>query len=162
MGNKWSDSLVRKKLSGFLLETVTENSSEPVPGEIMGSLAREVLTKDDLKALKSAIRRLAKYVDEDTIEALREEYDEIKDDLGWAASRKGKAVLAINDWVQGFYEEFRSNAGFSEVSIGGHASKNVVFVVGRVSSPEVLKELESYVAGKEPPLKVLYEVRIGA
>lgn len=162
MSEKWSEKLVKRKISDFLVEELIEQTAEPIPTEILDLLKHEIVEKADLKKLRDAIRLLKKYADEDMVDYIREEYEEIKDDIDWAATAKGKCILDINDWVQGFYEEFRTKDEFANVAIGGHTTKEVVFVAGTVSTTENLDALKTYVSSKSPPLDVLYEVRVAA
>ncbi len=161
MKELWSAKLVKRQISDFLVDELVEQSLKQIPTEILNGLKHTVVAKADLKQLKEAIRSLKKYVDEDAIEYLQEEYDEIKDDLEWAATAKGKRILSVNDWSQGFFEEFRAMSQFSGIAIGAHTTKNAVFVAGTVLSSEGLEVLKRYIAAKTPPLAVLYDVKIG-
>ncbi len=46
--------------------------------------------------------------------------------------------------------------------IGGHSKREVIFLSGIVSSREVFEDLMAYLDAKQPPFKVMSDVRIGS
>lgn len=163
MSETWSEQLVKKGISEFLIEELDEHLFDE--NKIVATkklLSRTVLTENDLKELQEAIESLADDLPEDYIDYLLEECDEMEDDIEWASSDKGKEILAINDWIQKFYDEFRAKPEFNEVLIGSHTEKSVVVVTGEVKLEIELYNLKEYVSSKEPPLEVLYQVNVSA
>lgn len=88
------------------------------------------------------------------------EVREIRKDQRWLTSNRGRYILALNRWAEPFFEEFRSFPEFSDVMIGGHAQREVVFVTGAVANQIDLDRLLEYVGSKDPPYKVLTKLKI--
>lgn len=159
--NKWSDFLCKASISKFLIEDVKkESKGKEVPALLLESISKEVKTKNDFKELEKSIRLLKEYISAELYNAIKEEQGEIKSDLKWIGTRRGKYILAINNWLQVFHNEFRSYKEFEDVLIGGHSERLVVFLVGKVKTKEAHDKLLSYVNSKKPPYKLFTQIEI--
>lgn len=162
MNQPWSEKLIQKSIADFVIEDLLEEAEITIPDSILDGLKITVESSEDLETLNAAIEQLRDIVDEDLLISIEEEYDEISDDLEWSKTAKGQSILKINDWVQSFYEELRSNESYKDVMVGGHTEKEVIFVAGKVTSEEFLGKLKSFIDSKKPPMELLYKVEVAA
>ena len=153
----WREFIVKETISEFVINQLRDK----VPEEHLVTLENLVCkTKADIRQLSKCVKVLKKHLDSDVYEELCDELNEIKEDNNWIGSSRGKYVLAINEWMQPFYEEFRSIPKFDDIFIGGHSEKTVVFVCGKVSTHEDYDLLLDFITKKKPPFKVLADVMI--
>lgn len=160
MTEAWSEQLIKKGISEFLIDELDEHLPENKLESAKKLLSRKINTETDLKELIDAIESLSDDLPEDYVDYLMEECDEMEDDIEWAASAKGKEILSINDWAQEFHDEFRTLSEFDDVFIGGHTEKSVIFVSGKVKLETELHKLKEYVVSKNPPLEILMQVSV--
>lgn len=160
MNDLWSNQLVKKSISEFLTDELEEHLPEKELESTRNQLSIFVESKEDLEKLRTSIAALEDKVDEGFFDCLMEDFSDIEEDYHWKSTGKGKEVMELNDWAQQFYQEFRLNEAYEDVLIGGHESKNVVFVAGSVKTQAVLDELIEYVSSKSPPLEVLWSVKV--
>jgi hypothetical protein len=159
--SNWSAALIKKSLSETTAEECRRHLGSAYAEEV-AALTAAVESKDDLKRLKASWKRLKKLLPEDTAEVVAEEVAEICDDARFAASAHGKYLLALNAWQETFFREFRGRAEFADVVVGGHPEQRVVFVAGIVDREEIYRALVEYLAGKNPPFRLLTDVRLGS
>ncbi|MFT5890705.1 MAG: hypothetical protein ACI9Y7_000798 [Dokdonia sp.] len=89
-----------------------------------------------------------------------EEQVEIKSDLKWIGSKRGKYVIEINDWAQNFYSEFRSNKEFEDILIGAHSERMIIFLTGKIKGKDTFEKLLNYIVSKNPPFKLVSKIEI--
>jgi hypothetical protein len=150
-------SIFKHTISKYVLEDIEKLCGAPQP-----DLARACYSKEDLKALKDAVKLIRPKLDEDTRETVKEELAEIVDDLKFLSTKRGKYVDAIQEWHAGFHKEFLGLPQFEKIVIGGHVDKIVVFVTGVIKDRETFQELVQYVESKNPPFPILTKVYLGA
>lgn len=156
MSSPWRQALVQDRLSAVLLDQIRPYCAV----DVIAELARPVADKASLAALAAAAMAGAKRLPPHLADALQDEISEIKTDAKWIGTKRGRYVLAINQWAEGFHREFRSRPEFTDAYLGGHVSSQVVVVTGKVRSQQVLEELLAYVASKDPPFKLLVKVTV--
>jgi hypothetical protein len=158
MATPWQQCLVKDRFDAELLTEIAPHCST---GEVAG-LATVVTDEASLKALEAAVAPIARKLPNALRETLREELAQIRADNRWLGTKRGRYVMAVNLWLETFHREFRSRAEFAKVQIGAHTEKEVVCIAGSVRSQQVLDELLTYVASKNPPYKLLLKAAIDA
>jgi hypothetical protein len=158
MAEKWRTLLVKESISDGLIDALEAKVDAKIVAQFRTLAGR---SPQELKTLESLIAKVRKYIDAEHHESLRDELQEIKEDNRWLGSKRGRYVLAINSWVHSFRADFVGLAKFSDVVVGGHAKKEVVFVCGKVASKRDYDDLLAYIESKRPPFKVLVEVTVG-
>lgn len=153
-------SLVRTQLSDTLVDELIEEEGLPSDSAWLPVLRAEVRSRKDFTTLKKAIAEIAPMISESSREALEEELQEIQEDLEWVGSARGRYVIAINEWIQPFHQEFHAIERFARVLVGGHAEREVVFATGSVETREDYQALLEYLASKNPPFKIHTKVTI--
>lgn len=157
MAEEWRSLLVKESISGWLIDALEAKVDAKIVAQLRTITCR---SRQELKALESLIRDVRKSVDIEHYESLRDELREIREDNRWLGSNRGRYVLAINSWIQSFHADFISLAKFSDVMLGGHATKEVVFVCGKVATQRDHDDLLAYIQSKRPPFKVLVQVAV--
>ena len=151
--------VVKKQISEHLVDEVREECGADF--EVPSILEATIDSKTDMKALKDAIKAMKPRLSEDLLEALREECQEIADDLKWIGTKRGNYIMRINEWVEPFHAEFRAMKQYDDVIMGGHSSRQVVMLSGKVKTKRILKQLVKYIESKGPPFKLLLDVTVG-
>ena len=159
--SNWTSCLVKTSLSPWLVGECGSHVTDPAKAAWLVQLGISVDSPADLKNLRATTKRLKPVLPPDLFESLDEEVREIAEDAKWAKTARGRYVGAINQWAEPFFSEFRARLEFSDVSIGSHATREVVFATGFVKSEAIFRELLSYMQSKNPPYKVMTDVRIG-
>jgi hypothetical protein len=158
LGTKWKTLIVKECLSEILIDDIRTKIEE----QDLNTLRKAVCTsKADIRKLEAAAKRVRKQLDPDQWNDLKREIQEIKEDNRWIGTKRGKYVLAINEWVEPFHREFRAITQFEDAFIGGHAEKESVYVCGKVSNQRDYDDLLEFVESKNPPFKVIADVKIG-
>jgi GMP synthase (glutamine-hydrolysing) len=146
----WSSMLVRRTLSDATVERVLDE----IRSVVQRGLRMEVDRRKSLKKLRETVLALRPFLSSDTLGQLQDELGEIADDLEWRKSKRGKYVAEASDWVQGFYEDFRSRPEYRDVLVGCHPDKHVISVRGRLDRREDREALVAYLESKNPPYKL--------
>lgn len=158
--NKWSSILVKNEISTFLLDDLKEYFKD-IPLNELEIISQKIINKKSLKLVKKVIIDNKKNISKLLMENLLEEISEIKEDLEWKSTSKGKSIIYINDWVQLFFTEFRLNEKFEDVYIGGHTeNKDLIYVYGKVKTEADKISLLDYINSKKPELKLMINVQI--
>lgn len=160
MSEPWSKALVRSSFSEWLIDDAIRDSNGAIASEVETLLRTPAEKKSHVSELKKALSLVKPFVSKDTFEALKEELAEITEDFSWAKSKRGKYVSEIQDWVQTFHSELRAQEKFDDLFVGGHESLEVVYVVGKAESNEVLNELIKLLHEKKPPRKIMTKVTV--
>jgi len=156
---KWSNSLCKSSISTHLIEDIKNECGSSIPLALIETISTKIANKKDFKQLKAAINYLKDDISEELYTAIIEEQKEIKKDLQWIGTKRGKYVSALNDWHQTFHTEFRSINEFEDVLIGGHTERIVVFIFGKIKNEATLERLLEYINSKNPPYKLLVQVK---
>ncbi len=164
---KWSESLVQRKVGDEVFETnedVTQIDQTQL--DDMQFLCEGVFTdKERLKKVRGKIKKtycgkgnssLVRNVAESVLEQLAE----IKDDLKFAKSRRGKFILFVNDWAQQAYVGLRQDTRFDDIMIGSHLEEERIVVTGETSDPATLVETIQMIATNEPGVPVEYRITV--
>lgn len=154
------EQMLKDSISDFLIEELEEHLSGEKLESAKNMLSNTIESEDDIKKLKESLESLSGDLPEDFIDYLWEEVDEIEDDIEWAASDKGKEIISINRWTEQFYDEFRAMDEFEEVMIGGHTGESAILVAGEVKAESDIKKLKDYIVSKNPPLEVIWKVKL--
>lgn len=157
IGN-WKSLLIKESFSTELIEELTDHLDQETLASLEGFRCSSDESLIELKEILSKVKRMAA---EDLLEDFKEEAAEIKDDFKWLSTKRGKYIVAINEWLETFFGEFRSFPEFENVVIGGHTEKQVVFVSGTVADLPTHKRLAAFIQAKAPPFKLLDAVVIG-
>ena len=131
-----------------------------IASEVETQLRTTVEDKSGVSALKKTLTLVKPLISKKTLEALNEELTEIREDFSWIKSKRGKYVSEMQDWVQTFHGDLRAQKKFDDLYVGGHASLEVVYVVGKARSDDVLDELIKFLQEKNPPRKIMTKVTI--
>ena len=158
--NKWSNSLCRVSISKHLIDEVKKEYEGDFFLSLLNSMSKDIKNRNDFKELGKNVNQLKGYISEESFRMILEEQTEIKNDLKWIGSKRGKYILEINDWVQSFYSEFRSNKEFEDVLIGGHSERMVVFLTGKIEGKDTFEKLLNFIESKKPPHKLLFQIEI--
>ncbi len=158
--NKWSTILCKNSISKHLLEEIKNEGNNNLTLSVFNVISTEINDQNDFKNLKEAIPYLKDHLSEGLYNAILEEQEEIQKDLKWISTKRGKYILAINNWQESFYTEFRSKHEFDNVFIGGHAARMVIFLTGKVDGKDTFDDLLTYVNSKNPPYKLLIQIEI--
>ena len=158
--NKWSEHLTQDTLSGHLIQEMLSHLSEG-QAELIAELSTPCDNKRDISAKRRIVKKVASSIPDCVLQEVLDELDEISKDIGWKKSPRGKYISAINDWVQPFHSEIRSNPRFDSLAVGGHVKHEVVFVAGKAENQNDLDELLKLLAEHNPPYKILVDVKVG-
>ena len=120
--------LIKTKIDEHTLSDALEGAK--IASHVLERLRGEFLTLAAASEAMEAFKAAMPTGGDD--ELILEELNEIKKDLKWAATKKGKLILAYNEAAPGLYRIIRGQMGLSEVMIGGHSEKMAVVVTGRV------------------------------
>lgn len=156
---KWSSLLCKVSISKDIVEEVERECKES-SSSLIESISKDVKDKGEWKQLAQAIKQLETIAPTELFNMILQELEEIKEDLSWIGTKKGKYIAAINDWQQNFYSEFRSKKEFENIFIGGHSQRMVVFLTGILNTTKEYERLLDYVKSKNPPFKLLSQVQI--
>lgn len=162
MPESWSQSLVRSSLTRSLVDEAVAEAGGALAHDVEVVLRSDVNCRSQVADLKKAISSLKRMISPATFESLMEELEEIREDFTWAKSRRGEYVKEIQNWCQSFHHEMRSINEFGALHVGGHDSLEVVYVVGKAESEEVLKSFVEFLSSKKPPRKIMTNVVITA
>ena len=162
MPQPWSKSLVRSSFSEWLVDDAIREANGAIAPEAEALLRTSAEKKSQVSELKKALSAVKPLISTGTYEALHEELAEIREDFSWAKSNRGKYVLEIQDWVQTFHADMRSQKRFEGLYVGGHESLEIVYVVGKAASVEVVDELVAFLHKRNPPRKIMTKVTISA
>ncbi len=157
----WTSFLVKTSLSPWLVGKCGSDVTDPERAARLTQLRVSVDSPADLRTLRATAKRLRPFLPSALFESLQEEVREIAVDAKWAKTARGGYVVAINRWAETFFAEFSARAQFRDVLIGSHATREAVFATGFVQSADVFRELLAYIQSKNPPYKVMTDVRIG-
>jgi hypothetical protein len=160
MSQPWSKSIVRCSLSNWLVDDAIRESGGAIASDVEAVLRGEIESTPQVTLLKKALTSVKRNLTTSTFEALTEELNEIRKDFTWAKSERGKYVSTIQDWAQSFHAEMRSNGEFDGLYVGGHASIEVVYIVGKAQSEAVLNRFIEFILSKNPPRKIMTNVKI--
>lgn len=160
MSQPWSKSIVRSSLSSWLVDDAIRESGGAIAPDVEAVLRGEIESAPQVTLLKKALTSVKRNLTTSTFAALTEELSEIREDFTWAKSERGKYVSAIQDWVQSFHAEMRSDGEFDGLYVGGHASIEVVYIVGKAQSEAVLNRFIEFILSKNPPRKIMTNVKI--
>lgn len=155
--NKWSDRLVKTRISKCLIDSLIVAG---VDDKVLGEIGVKVEHRNQVLQLRKLLKSIKAIIEPSLQDKISEEINEIASDLKWKISDRGKYVTSLQDWIQLFHEKLLANPDFSHVFIGGHSSREIVYVVGHVQSPEVLKRLEIFLLNQNPPFPLLLDCRI--
>ena len=158
--NKWSNSICKTSISKYIIDELIQEYKKEIDSSILQSISLDIKDKVEYKELERAIKELKNKIREELYLAILEEQTEIKEDLQWIGTRRGKYIVEINNWQEGFYSEFRSKEEFENILIGGHTDRMVVFVTGEVNNREQYQRLLDYINSKKPPFKLLTQIEI--
>ena len=160
MSEPWSKSIVRSSLSDWLVDDAIRESGGAIAPDVEAVLRGEIESSPQVTLLKKALTSVKRNLTTSTFEALTEELSEIREDFTWTKSERGKYVSAIQDWAQSFHAEMRSDGEFDGLHVGGHASIEVVYIVGKARSEVVLNRFIEFILSKNPPRKIMTNVKI--
>lgn len=158
MTGNWKSFLIKETFSPELVEELGPYIDEGAQAALQGFRCS---SKEHLTVLKGLLSQLNRKLPEDLLEELKEEAREIRDDFKWMGTKRGKYILAVNEWLEAFFDEFRSFPEFGDVVIGGHSEKEVIFVTGRVADLPTHQRLIAFIQAKTPPFKLRDAVVIG-
>lgn len=91
---------------------------------------------------------------------LKEELEEISEDLRWSKSSKGKLVLAANTFAEIVCIQLRNHGKFNSVFIGAHPNEMQIMVTGKVEDASVYRDLIALLHGFPAPYPVSERVTI--
>jgi len=155
-----SGLLVKNKITEILIDDIA-NSVPSISEDDMNILRQSINNQKEIKATQEVVFRCKNIISELLHEQLEEELREITEDLKWKKSKRGKAVIIINEWSQTFYGEFRSFDKYENVFIGGHSEiNNVIFITGNVKYNEDIDDLLHYLKSKNPPFKIVTQITV--
>jgi hypothetical protein len=160
MSRSWSKIFVRSALTKWLVDDAVREANGAIAADIESVLRAEVESISQVNRLKKALASVKRDVSSSTFESLAEELSEIREDFTWARSGRGKYVSAVQDWVQSFHAEMRSDVEFDGLYVGGHASIEVVYIAGKAQSEAVLNRFVEFISSKNPPRKIMTNVKI--
>ena len=160
MSESWSNSLVRTSFSEWLIDDAIREANGAIASEFETLFRTPIEKKYQLSELKKALASVKASISNDTFEALKEELDEIKEDLSWSKSKRGKYVSEIQDWVETFHADLRAQSKFDDLYVGGHETLEVVYVVGSAESNKVLNDLIEFLHKRNQPRKIMTKVTV--
>ena len=155
---KWSSLLVQDTLTECLISELKSQLLGRADKSTFDSFSEAVESKSDVKKLRQKIMAYKKFLTTDLLEEIDEELAELKDDLKWKRSPRGKYVRALNDWLQPFHAQIRENPRFDGLVIGGHSKHEVIYVTGKVASDDDLNELLKLLHSHDPPWKIMVKL----
>jgi hypothetical protein len=156
----WNSLLVKTTLSPALIEDCVAVVAVREKAVCRKALSIAVNSAVSLKELRASVREWRPALPGALAQHLDEELREIVADARWAKTSRGAYVRAVSSWVEVFHAEFRGMHRFSDVFIGAHADREIVFVSGAVGSRQILDELMSYLASKSPPFKLDVDIKV--
>ncbi|MEZ5328453.1 MAG: hypothetical protein R3F19_25705 [Verrucomicrobiales bacterium] len=160
MSQPWSKSLVRSSFSEWLVDDAIREANGAISPDVEALLRTSAEKRSQVSELKKALSSVKPLISTGTFEVFDEELAEIREDFSWAKSKRGKYVSEIQDWVQTFHADLRAQKKFDDLYVGGHESLEIVYVVGKADSEEVLNELIEFLHEKNPPRKIMTKVTI--
>lgn len=160
--SNWRSLLIKTELSPSAVEGCCRHLSGSEQVVWLAELKIPVDSPANLKKLRATMKKVKPLLPSELFASMEEEMREIAEDARWAKTERGKYVCAINEWADPILAEFRKRAEFCNVSVGGHAKREVVYASGFVESQEVFRELLTFIHASSPPFKVSTDVRIGS
>ena len=124
--------LVKRTNDAAVLSEALEGAA--ISASLRARLGREFPDERSAQAALAAFRKEMPTGGQDDL--ILDELKEIRGDLKWAKTKKGRLVLLCNEVVPRLYRTLRSEWGLSDVLIGAHAEKLAVIVAGKVGSPD--------------------------
>ncbi len=156
----WDSLLVKTAISPALIEDCVAVVPVRAKAVCRKALSIAVVSAASLKELRASVREWRPGLPADLAQHLDDELREIVADARLAKPSRGAYVRAVSSWVEVFHAEFRGMPRFSDVFIGAHADREIVFVSGAVGSRQILDELMSYLASKAPPFKLDVDLKV--
>ncbi|WP_281337245.1 hypothetical protein [Flavobacterium eburneipallidum] len=157
---KWSTLLIKNEISEFLIDKLKADFPT-ISSEDLKTICQKIYSKKSIKLIAKIIDDNKQNISKSVIKEFKEEISEIKSDLVWKITSKGKSTIYINDWVQNFYAEFRSNEKFENVYIGGHSeNENIIYVTGELNEEKDKISLFEYIKSKNPQLKLMFNLKV--
>lgn len=147
-------------LSECIVEQVIEEGGAAISEEMIGVMRRSVGGRSDIAELRNTVRSIKNCVSADCLNELKMELAEIADDFTWKKSARGRYVIEINDWVDGFRPEIDADQRFDRLLVGGHAELEVVYIAGKARTQNDLDALVQLVERNSPPRKILINVQV--
>ena len=95
-------------------------------------------------------------------QALTAELDQIERDLDFAASRRGRFILFVNDWAQSVHARRQQDRDLDGVALGAHPERECIVASGTVPTPTALVRLVQLLAGHPPGVPIEYRVTVPA
>lgn len=159
---KWNSLHIKNEISEFLIEEL-EADFPGISAEDLKIIGQKIDSKKSIKLIEKIIDDHKQHISKSVIEELKEEIAEIKSDFEWKSTTKGKSTIYINNWMQGFYTEFRSYEKFENVFIGGHSeNENIIFITGELNEEKDKISLLEYIESKNPQLKLMLNLKVKA
>jgi hypothetical protein len=128
--------------------------------DVEAVLRAEIESASQVASLKKALTSVKSNISSSIFEELVEELSEIRRDFTWSKSGRGKYVSTIQDWIQTFHAEMMARNEFNGLLVGGHASLEVVYVVGKAQTEAALNGFIEFLTSKNPPRKIMTNVKI--
>jgi len=149
--------LIRKRLSDHLMKDVFKADKSFKKREILN---KDILDSTDLAELKKFLDKNKHKLVDNLYDYCIEEYKEIKRDLKWENSKKGKAIMEIEAWVRTTRRDLAAN-NIENVLIGRKKSEpKVLLIGGDVKSESEKKELIEKFTALAPPAEPIYKFDI--
>ncbi|MEP0262430.1 hypothetical protein [Dokdonia sp.] len=158
--NKWSDVLCKTTISTHVLEEIQKECKSKITVSFLESISKDIKNESDFEELERNVKQLKKSISKELFNTVLEELTEIKEDLIWIGSKRGKYIAEINDWAQNFYSEFRLHIEFEDILMGGHSERMVLFLTGKIKGKDAFEKLLQYMESKNPPYKILSHIEI--
>ncbi|MFC1706717.1 hypothetical protein ACFL59_07840 [Planctomycetota bacterium] len=162
---KWSELLVRERISPTHFESEEDWTAEDRKGVkdlefVCGGVIR---TKEKVKKVQDKVKKIRKG-GTTTVKAIAdlvlEELQEIKDDLKFAKSRRGKFVMFANDYAQTLYGTLRKDDSLAGVMVASHPEREEIVVTGSLGFSADLAKVAHMIEEQPPGVPVRYDVLV--
>lgn len=163
---KWSESLIKERISQELFQEPpgqgTWSREEKQRVQDIAFLCEGVFRSDErVKKALAAIKKLRKDAPgaaRDVADHVLEELKEIRNDLKFAKSRRGKFILFANDYAQEVYKTLRKDDALAGVMIGSHPEHEQLTVAGSVEDAADIAKVAQLLAEHPPGVPVQFHV----
>lgn len=161
--------ILKQQTIQYEIELVQERLTDDLVEELIGVLPElkgqiilnaPVTTKAELRALTDFVKEFRQRLPSALREDLRDQLAEIREDLNWALSKEGKAVVQLESWVRSTRAELKD----LETVFVGRSWKDplVVIVNGVVPSEDERLDVIARIGSLKPPFAPQYEIEVSS
>ena len=150
--------LNKNRLSDFLIDDIL-NSNEGFNQDSI--LRKRIENKEDLKMLKTFLKKNRKTLGDDLYFYCLEELNEIKSDIKWSNTQEGKLIMGIDKWLLCNRRDFLNKFEDYKIFLGRSLTNPKELIIGgRISENEVITEIKKNINSRKPPVTPFFYLNL--